>query len=327
MSEELSDKDIQKIFNQTSKALRDNDPEKLEAILANETSVEEEPSLPDQPEIETPVEKEEEDKQDDTPQDTADESGDDNEDPIKPQESEDIVKLREQLAKLEKDNHSLRSQAGRVPHVQRRLQELDKRLEELTKAKPTPSSQLSEKTLERIKSIRDTDEELADTLLGILTEATNSSAQEAHKKEVDTLTFMREQEAAAAHQSELDRLTEMYPNAIDVFKSPTWKDWKQKQSRTWQMLAGSDSADDVSEAFEKYARDMAELHPELKKQVETKEPVVNEEAKKIEEDRARKKSTAAVVNTPKAPAKVSMPEDPEALFKQISERIRKERTG
>jgi ribosomal protein L10 len=338
MTQELSDKEVAKLFNEVSNSLRGNDTIKLDELMSAEKVEVEEPaptdeSLPDEPEDNTPVEKEEEDKeggpQDDKP---ADEPGDDDGVPAKKEESDEVSKLREQLAKLEKDNHSLRSQAGRVPHVQRRLQELDKKLDELTKKQPTPSSQLSDKILDKLKGIKETDPELADSIAAAIAEATSAVATESHNVAADTLKTLREAEAASAYESEMDRLLGMYPNAKEIFASSHWKEWKSSATNVWKQLASSDNADDVAEAFEKYAKDMQTKFPELAN-VSKEEPVVkqppakNEEAEKIEEERARKKATSVKVGSPTAPAKVSMPDDPDALFKKFSEQIRKERTG
>jgi hypothetical protein len=335
VTQELSDKEIAKLFNEVSTSLRGNDTVKLDELMASETiEVEEEAtpedeSLPDQPE-ETPEEKEEEDNS--GPQDkTADDTVDDNEDPPEPKESDEVVKLREQLAKLEKDNHSLRSQAGRVPHVQRRLQELDKKLDELTKK--SPSSQPNDLIANALKGIKETDPELAESIAKAIADATNAVAADSHNTAKETLNTLREIEAASHTDNEMDKLLGMYPNARDIFTSQHWKDWKKSQNRTWQTLASSDLAEDVAEAFERYSADMLKKFPELAANVSKEEPVKepvktkNEEAEKIEEERARKKQTTAKVGSPAAPAKVSVPDDPDALFKKFSEQIRKERTG
>lgn len=333
MTQELSDKDIAALFNSVSSSLRENDTTKLDELMTSETPAEEETveeeSLPEEPTQEEPVVEEEEDKED-GPSDKTDDPVDDNEDPAKPVETDEVKTLREQLAKLEKDNHSLRSQAGRVPHVQRRLQELDKKLADLEK-NSAPSSQPNDKVVAALKGIKETDPELADSIAKAIADAMSEVTANANKTATETLTALRDVEAEASHASEMDRLLSMYPNAREIFASPHWKEWKTTQSKTWQAAATSDSADDVAEAFERYAADMQKKFPELANVSKTEEvkaaPAKNEQAEKIEEERARKKATTAKVGTPNAPAKVSMPDDPEAIFKSFSEKIRKERTG
>lgn len=336
MTQELSDKEIAKLFNDVSNSLRGNDATKLDELMTSETlEVEEEAtpedeSLPDEPEN-TPDQEEEEDSKSGPQEVPADDTVDDSEDPSAQKDTDEVVKLREQLAKLEKDNHSLRSQAGRVPHVQRRLQELDKKLDELTKK--SPSSHPTDAIADALKGIKETDPELADSVAKAIERAMKEVAEASHNTAKDTLTALREVELANHTDSEMDKLLGMYPNARDIFASQHWKDWKKSQNRTWQTLASSDLAEDVAEAFERYSADMLKRFPELAANVSKEEPVKepvktkNEEAEKIEEERNRKKQTTAKVGSPAAPAKVSTPDDPDALFKKFSEQIRKERTG
>lgn len=349
MSDVLSDKDAQKLFNQIGSALGKGDTDKLDELFTNDSTVEDvedeevEESPSDTPEEEesddssaTPEKKEEEDTNK-NPQE--EEPADSTEEVEGTKEPDELVKLREQLAKLESDNHALRSQAGRVPHVQRRLQELDKRLEELSKKATSPSSQTLEKIQPklqaRLKALKETDPELADLLEGSIVDAVSGVAEDAHSRERETLTFLRETESAEHREQEATRLLDMYPNAIEVFRSDAWKSWKKEQTDAVKALAGSDNADDVDFAFQKYAKDMLAKHPELAAKtavVETPaakevDPHAVAEAQKIEQDRQRKKSTNVVVGSPAAAAKTTVSDNPEELFKKYSESIRKEITG
>lgn len=348
MSDVLSDKEAQKLFNQIGNALGKGDTDKLDELFANDSAIvdvedekaEESPTETPEEVVETeiPEKKEEEDKsenpQEEKPADSTEEVKD-------TKEPDELVKLREQLAKLESDNHALRSQAGRVPHVQRRLQELDKRLEELSKRATSPSSQtldkIKPKLQERLKALKETDAELAELLEGSITDAISGVAEDAFSREKETLTLLREVESNEHREQEVNRLLEMYPNAPDVFRSDAWKSWKKEQTDAVKALAGSDNADDVSFAFEKYAKDMLAKHPELAAKAEetkvavttakTPDPEAVAEAQKIEQDRQRKKATNVVVSSPAAPAKTQVPDNPEELFKRYSESIRKEITG
>ncbi len=51
------------------------------------------------------------------------------------------------------------------------------------------------------------------------------------------------------------------------------------------------------------------------------------EAQRIEAQRQRKKENAVNISNPSAPGKVSLPDDPQALFEKFTEQIRKELTG
>lgn len=350
MSEELSDKEAQKLFNQIGKALVGGDSEKIDELFSNPSTSEvvEEEKVEESP-AETPEKTPTEEVVEETPEKTEEEDKSKNPQEEKPADSteetketkepDELTKLREQLAKLESDNHALRSQAGRVPHVQRRLQELDKRLEELSKRATSPSSQTLEKIQPklqaRLKALKETDPELADLLEGSITDAISGVAEDAFSREKETLTLLREVESTEHRSHEIDRLLEMYPNAPEVFKSDAWKSWKKEQTEAVRALAGSDNADDVSFAFEKYAKDMMTRYPELAAKTAEEVPVVTKtpdpaavaEAQKIEQNRQRKNATNVVVSSPAAPAKTQVPDNPEELFKRYSESIRKEITG
>lgn len=333
-NEPLSEQDAQKLFNQVSKAM--DDPVKLNELMKSETIEE----VVEEPVVETPTEEVVVEEPVVTPPEddksTAEEVAE-VEEPAKPEEKSELEVLKEQLAKVAKENHALRSQAGRVPHVQKRLIELDKKLEALEKKSTSPSdhpsARIQPKVLEALKGIKETDPDLADTIAKAIEQATNGVAEEMHAREKETLTLLRTQELTDYQDAEVARLLERYPNAPEVFASPHWDEWKKGQSQAVLTLAKSDSADDVAFVFEKYTNDMLAKYPELaekkEEQVVTPAPSesVSEKAKQIEEERARKKTTAVSTSSANAPAAVAMPDDPQALFEKYSQQIRKDRLG
>ena len=337
---ELTEKEAAVLFNQTSKALQDDDSAKLSELMEMKASDEEAPV-----ESETPAEVEPENTEDkdneEVPKETELEPSDKTAE-VEPKEKTELTeleKLKEQLEKVSRENHSLRSQAGRVPHVQRKIQELDKKLAELAQAKATPSSQpsakIQPKIKELLKGVSDTDSDLADAIAAAIAEATDGIAEDMLTKQESTLSLLRQQELQTYQEQEANRLLEMYPNAVEIFPSQHWKSWKQEQSARVVALAESDNADDVAFALEKYAKDMLSKYPELAsntvdKTAEASTTIVAEpsdKAKQIEAERARKKVTAVTVGSASAQGKVEQPSDLNALFNKYSEQIRKERTG
>lgn len=343
-------KEDEKLFAQISNAVRDQKFDDLDTLVTSpqddkkeEEDIQKvETPAEDEPEVETPDDdKKPDDKSDDddTPADDAkqpekDEEVDDKETPA---ESDEQVKLKEALElieKVKKENHTLRSQAGRVPHLQRQVQQFDKKLEELKKLTTSPSSRPSAKLQEKINSklagIREADPILADALAELLADTTDGVAEDLRNAEIESLQTQRAATVEEYRQAEINRLLEMYPNAPEVFKSPSWKQWEENQSERMKTFARSDNADDVSFAFEKYAEDMAKLYPELVKKPETKEPEpkeANDKAAKIEAERLRKKENAVVVGSPNAAGRQQKPDNDEALFEQFSKQIRKEISG
>lgn len=339
MTTNQSDKENEKLFAQMSSAIRNQEFDKIDELATS----------PEQEDTPTPEEHEEGKAGTPDPKDmeTSPEDGDkeipaDEEQPEEdkdkkketPAAKTDQEKLTEALALLDKvkqENHSLRSQAGRVPHLQRQVQQIDKKLEELKEQATSPSSRPSTKLTERITpklaKIKDADPELADVLAELLADATDGVATDLWDAEAKSLQAQRQAVAQEIQDAEVSRLIEMYPNAEQVFKSPSWKSWEAKQSKQLQMLANSDSADDVAFAFERYAEDMVKLHPQLAQKKNEESSPNNDEAARIEAERQRKKQTTVVVGSPTPAGRQQKPENDEALFKQFSEQIRKEITG
>lgn len=353
MANELTDAETSKLFNETSKALRDNDATKLDELM--EAPVEPEKSateeVPEEKEDKESKEKEEsgeenepesppeEKEEKESPPEKADKSVEEKKEDKK-EESPEVKELREQLAKVAKENHDLKSQAGRVPSMQRRLREIDKKLEELTKKESSPSSQpsakIKPKVTDLLKGVSETDPDLAKAIADAISEAVDGVAAESAAKEKETLTFFRDQNAQEYADVELNKLLQEVPNAPDIFKDKHWTAWKAEQTAGWRGLAESDTAADVVSALYKYATDMSAKYPELAKKDEAKkaeppasgaDPEAAERARRLEEERLRKKQTAANVGSPGAAGKTSIPDDPDTLFKYFSDKIRKERTG
>lgn len=325
---DLTDAEAQKIFKEVSGAIKENDTAKLDSLLTVEETDEVETHVEvedpaEEPDVETP------ENEENTPQEESAEEETLTEEAKTTNEPDPLADMRKQLEKLSAENHSLRSQAGRVPHVQRKLKEIDEKLKELDKLSTSPSSRpsatVTPKVMEALKGISETDPELAQTIAEAISQATDGVASQFDDRERNRLTLSREQALKDYREEQVSLLLDQYPNAPDVFKSSQWKEWKNNQSERMQSLAGSDTAEDVMFAFDKYAADMKKLYPELAEKEVAAQP--NDQASKIEADRLRKKTTGATVSSPAAASKVKLPDDPEALFKLYSDKIRKERLG
>lgn len=332
---ELTPEESQKLFNEVSQAIHASDSVKLSEVMNPQPSEKKEPDeappeddlQPDEPEVEDDNDPLDKAGQDDEPEDDKD---DDKED----KEPDELTKLKEQLNKLQKENHTLKSNAGRIPQVQRKIHELDKKLEELAKASPSSqtSTKIKPKVDELLKGVKVTDPELADAVAEAIAKAVEGIAEDNHTKELETLKLLRDSEVKDYQEAQTERLLSMYPNAAEVFASPSWAEWKKSQPGGIKALCESDTAEDVAYAFEKYAADMRAKYPELAKETESKstdtpDPEAAERAKQLEQERQRKKSTAASVKTPNASGKTKMPDDPNALFNKYADEIRKQRLG
>lgn len=341
----MTDLNESALFNEISKAIGENDVTKLSELTKEQAPVEEEQPLTPQPEeveeLEVPEENQPEEEEEEIEKSPSEETDKGKAEPKEKEatkeltDSEKLAQALKKLEDLEKANHSLKSQVGRVPNVQRRIRELDKKLEELNQKQTSPSSQLSESVLakikERFKGIRATDSELADAFEQAMVDALSGVHEQTTTQEKETLQFLRAQEVEAYEQAERERFLAMYPNAPEVFRSSHWKNWKASKSEGVKALAESSNADDVALAFELYTKDMYTQYPELAKAAQgspAKEtsganPDAVKTAQQIEAERAARRAKTAQVGTTGAPAKVAVPDDPQSLFDKYVKDIEK----
>ena len=328
----LSDEEANKLFSQVSQAMDKDDSDKLSTLISQETPEEEE-----QPEEDTsadePEDKDETDESvsDDEPEDEEDESADEKPaDNKKKDEAEPYAALLAKIEALEKQQHTLSSQAGRVSSIQRRLSQYDKQLADLKNA---TSSQTVEKVNpqidEALKDLDITDPALAKTLRDMMGKALSGVASETTAQEIARIEALRNADYDAYVEEQRNTLLSKYPNAVEVFRSKGWADWKAKQPKHVIDMATSDDAEAVSEALERYRADILREHPELAEQQPEKkeETKVNERAQQIEEERKRKQSSTANLDGGKPPARSKEPTDPEALFNKLFKEQLKEITG
>lgn len=336
MSNEMSESDAQKLFAQIAAA--DNDPLKLDELMKTPDeggNPDPNPEVVDPP---TPPDANE------NPDGAKPEGGDDNKEkeqegqppadngqPEVPaaggdgnnEEPDELAKLREQLDKLGKENHALKSQAGRVPHVQRRLKELEERLEALNKPSPAnhPSATIQPKVLEQLKGIRESDPELADAVAKAIELATSGIAAETVARQRELLELQRNQELESYQAEQIGLLLEMVPNAKEVVASPQWSEWKNAQSADIVRLAESDDAQSVALAMRLYGDAMRVKYPQLaqpSQKTDSNKPSDEDAAKaaKIEQERIARQAAAAKVNPSNVSPQGGLPDDPEALFKK-----------
>ena len=325
----LTEEDSTKLFNEVSQAMREDDSNKLSSLLAEESPEEEQPdpeTPADDEEVDEPEEKEDEEPESPQPEEKDADTPEEKEE-LSP-EAKRLAELEAQLEAAKRDNQALRSQAGRVPSIQRKLAELDKKLAELNAQAPSSqtSTKIQPKVEELLKDVRETDPALADSIAKALGVAIEGLDEELRTSKLKSLTEARENAAREYLEEQRDRLLAAYPNAPKVFASPHWAEWKNSQPSHIQDLANSDSADAVGMAFELYAKAMIEKHPELAGKNDS--PVVeNDKAKKLEEERQRKKKDSVDLGNRRTPAKDREPTDPQALFEKFSQQIAKELKG
>lgn len=324
---DISQEEANKLFANVSQAMQADDSTKLSELLAQETPVEEPVvEVPPADEPEEVVEEEEEASSD--TDDTADTT---EEDKLSDKDSKDtksddpLETLRTEIAELRKAQQSVSSQVGRVPSIQRRLAEYDKKLADLAQS---TSSQTSEKVKPKIeaalKDLEDTDPALASTLKTIMGEALGGVDTEARAREIANTKAARDAEYADYVQTQQSILLSKYPNVKEVFTGEHWQSWKKEQPKHILELATSDDAQAVIMALDLYKADMLAKYPDTAKPAVVEEKAVSERASKIEEERKKQQQRAANLDQGKPPARVKEPSDPEALLKKYFEDIQKQ---
>lgn len=331
----LSADEANKLFNEVSKAVMEGDGTALSDVLSQET-----PDDQEQPEEDTSTEVEDTDEvEEDTPQEDNDdnepaeeagsnEKADDKQDPI--------AKLEAQIANLQRELQASKSQLGRVSSLQSRLAKLDQQLKERTSS---TSGRITEKVDPKIrqalKDLEDTDPALANSVATAIKAALEEVESTSNAQVADTLKTLRDLDYDAYIEEQKTKLLTTYPNAPQVFASEHWKTWKANAPEHIKSLATSDSADAMLMALELYKKDMLEKYPHLAQgnqpaaaKTDDAGTPVNEEAKRIEAERAKRKQTAANVSGGKAPGVPAKgPVNPDALFREAMEQARKRRDG
>lgn len=169
---------------------------------------------------------------------------------------------------LQAELHRLRSDAGRVPFLQRQLAELQRELraskarstqvssEGKAKSADLTSVELDAETQKEIDELKEVDPVLARTIERIAKTAiftANSRAEHV----VDTLTQSeREQEEMKFLMEQKSILAQKIPQHEQIFASNEWKQWKDTLTPGQRALAESSYANEVEAAIYAFAAEM-----------------------------------------------------------------------
>lgn len=201
---------------------------------------------------------------DDTPDSEVDDGSDDasvDGGEIEDDSEDDVAKAKAELESLRSELHRYKSDAGRVPFLNRRVQELERQLEDVRRSPaPTPDDkvELPAGVRERIERIREVDPETADAMEEVY-KASAAKAEEVRAAQEAEITNRRQREDGEYLQKEAERLFAIIPEAPQVFASEKWKLWKSKLPPNFRALAESNNADEVAEALRNFKVD-AERH-------------------------------------------------------------------
>lgn len=241
----------------------------------------------------------------------------------------------DEIAELKRELHSLRSDAGRMRHVQSRMHQLENELRAYRKdgartpdqtEKQAAKKELPAKLADRLKALKEIDPDLADTFetLAEMVQTTREEAEQTvHSK-------LAEKEETEYLTEQWNILTTQIPQAPQIFQSNQWKEWKDTLTPGQRAMAESSVAVDVARAIHAFAADMKKLHGGASQSETsseggdpTKTSVTAQVPAKTEvtEARNRKLQTTAAVKTPAAKAVQEL--DAEAYFTEMYKNLAK----
>lgn len=168
--------------------------------------------------------------------------------------TEDLASIREQL-------HRAKSDAGRVPHLNRKVQELERELTRLRTPAATPDtpSDLPANLKTRIEKMKEIDPEMAE----ILEETYRASSARTEEVAAAYSRYTQSQQAREDEQhlqSEYSKVIAAIPEAEAVFRSPEWEDWKKRLTPNHLAMADSIHSNEVINALQAFQHDAQHLY-------------------------------------------------------------------
>ena len=249
-------KDVeQQFYDEVSKAIQDQDSKTLSTLIEFEEDKKETETSPTQEDL--ALDQDQEDLEKPTTTDGPDDESRADGDVESDDEGETVESLKRQLEEARNVDHRLKSDAGRVPGLQRKLAELDKKLQEMAERSATINENGDDASNdafdnEHLAIIRETDP----TLAAAIQKSISAAMKSAQRSSVDaarvvTETFRQEEEEASLRY-EWDVLVQEAPEAPEIFRSPEWDMWKQTISPSMRQMAESAMAEDVLIAIERF---------------------------------------------------------------------------
>lgn len=237
---------------------------------------------------------------------------------------------QEELARLRQVDLKYRAESGRVPYLQRKLAELEKKL-----PKENPAAKSPVESKEQVIDDKELQEALAqiEEVDPVTAKAFKLLHQKTEGSVRKTQSIFEQRDEEALLQREYSKLVQVAPQAPQVFQLPEWQMWKEEQTPGVREAASSAYADDVLFAMEKFARDMRIKYPELANPPATNSPVKEEKVEDatavdpkqaaIVEQRTRRLAATNPTSNAPAPQKKEEPADPEALFAELYKQVQK----
>lgn len=219
--------------------------------------------------------------------------------------------------------HRLKSDAGRVPFLQKRLAELERAGRTATsQAQNVPSVGVNPDSAlgQRIAKYKEIDPELADLLLDVVKDTT-AHAQVLTSQTVEQIRAAEEEaENQRFYHEQIAILAEKVPQYKEIFAMPQWAEWKDKLTPGQRAMAESGYANDVTQAIYAFGNYMKAINPQQQQQPQA--TTHTEEAKKVQAQRAARQESSP--SSKSTPAKKEKEFDENAYFNEQFNKVLKE---
>lgn len=243
----------------------------------------------------------------------------------------------EREKELERELQRYKSDAGRVPFIQRRMAELEREVRAY-KARDTQPTQgvkvspdgveLDEETKKQIEELREIDPVMAKTMERVAKAAIAGSKAQVDQAFTTFTQVEQEHDDENFLMNQRAELVRDVPKAYEIFALPQWQEWKDTLTPGQRAMAESSYAADVKQAIYAFAATMqkaqgTEVVPtQVVTTVPAATPASTEVSDKVKEARNRKVATSAEVKTSSAKKTVELDED--AYFREMYEKVGKE---
>lgn len=244
-------------------------------------------------------------------------------DPYEGMSPEAKEKYQAMEADLDKLNHQLRSDAGRVSGMQRKINLLTEEIDGIRAGRTAGPS--GNPTDAQIKdAMTGTDEEwdqfskdyphiaaAIDKRFERAGEAAQGALDSTLKPVNETLTRVNEKDATDAAKERIDTVAKDFPNWTEAVETPDFKLWLDAQPPGVQGLAFSDDTRDAVELISKYdahlvAEGKPSLRPEEANEEDPDEPGVESKREPTEIERKRAQQLDAGQSIPSKPAGIDV---------------------
>jgi hypothetical protein len=246
----------------------------------------------------------------------------------------------DEITALKAELFRLKSEFGRIGHLQRTVQELQRQTRpnaaETSKTQvDNPQSKtkaIPEDLQKRITALKEIDPELAETFEVFAKTTVQQTEQEANAVRKEFEDHQRDAEEARFWHTQKQELYKLVPRCDDVFSMPEWQEWKATLTPGQKGMAESMYAQDVATAINAFANHMVQKQGGHQSQTQTaagggdsaNTQVSTDDGKSDAVNNARSRKVAGAAEVKSSAAKKDAALDEDAYFREMYNKIGKE---